>query len=92
MNSGRNIYLKMKTLEEAREILFKAFPVTGILSSESIPVPEAVGRALSEPVTAKLCSHNFHSAAKDGIEVKAQSTIRASEPKPKELIIGKEAL
>jgi putative molybdopterin biosynthesis protein len=91
MNSGRNIYLKMKTLEEAREILFKAFPVAGILSSESIPVPEAMGRVLSEPVTAKLCSPNFHSAAMDGIAVKAESTFGASETKPKELIIGKDA-
>jgi putative molybdopterin biosynthesis protein len=56
------------------------------LASETIPVPDAVGRVLSRPVTAKLSSPNFHAAAMDGIVVKAESTFGASETKPKELI------
>lgn len=91
MSAKRNIYLKMKTLEEAREILFEAFPTAGVLSSESIPVPEAVNRVLSKSITAKFCSPNYHSAAMDGIAVKAASTFGASETKPKNLIVGKEA-
>ena len=91
MNAKRNIYLKMKTLEEAREILFNAFPVTGMLSSESIPVPESVGRVLSKSITAKFCSPNYHSAAMDGIAVKAAATFGASETKPKALRVGEEA-
>ena len=55
MAAERNVYLKMKTLEEARKILFDSFPPSGILSHEILPVPEAVGRVLSKPITAKLC-------------------------------------
>ncbi len=91
MCKDRNIYLKMKTLKEAREILFAEFDVFGVLSSETVPVPEAVGRVLSEPVTARLSSPNFHSAAMDGIAVKAESTFGATETRPKQLIIGKDA-
>ena len=91
MSVSRKIYLKMKTLEEARKILMEQFPVSGRLKTESVSVPEAVGRVISEPVTAVLCSPNFHSAAMDGIAVKATSTFGASETRPKELIIGEDA-
>lgn len=91
MTTNRNVYLKMKTLADAREILFKRFPLTGMLDSETVSVPDAVGRVLAEPVTARLSSPNFHAAAMDGIVVKAESTFGAGETKPKELIIGRDA-
>lgn len=81
----------MKTLEEARKILFDRFPVAGILASEMLPVPDAVGRVLAEPVTSKLSSPNTHVAAMDGIAVKAEITFGAHESRPKSLIVGKEA-
>lgn len=91
MSNTRNIYLKMKTLEEARGILFKQFSLSGILPIEMIPVPEAVGRVLAEPAFAGLSSPNFHAAAMDGIVVKAESTFGVSETKPRALVIGKDA-
>ncbi|RZB29999.1 MAG: molybdopterin molybdotransferase [Desulfobacteraceae bacterium Eth-SRB1] len=91
MTTNRNVYLKMKTLTDAREILFKRFPLSGVLDSETISAPDGVGRVLAEPVTARLSSPNFHAAAMDGIAVKAKSTFGANETKPKELIIGKDA-
>ena len=91
MKSSRNIYLKMKTLEEAKEMLRKEFHLSGILSDETISVPDAVGRVLSSPVTAVFSSPNFHSAAMDGIGVKAENTFGASEIHPKELTIGSNA-
>ncbi len=91
MSRKRNIYLKMKTLEEAREILFKRFPLDRMLSKEMISVPDAVGRVLAAPVTAVISSPNFHLSAMDGIAVKAANTFGASETRPKELIIGKDA-
>ena len=91
MKSSRNIYLKMKTLEEAKAILGKEFHLSGILIDETISVPDAVGRVLSGPVTAVFSSPNFHSAAMDGIAVKAESTFGASETHPKELTIGNNA-
>lgn len=91
MSKSRHIYLKMKTLKEARKILFEQFPLSRILSSETISVPDAVGRVLAEPVTAELSSPNYYSSAMDGIAVKATNTFGASETKPKELVIGKDA-
>ena len=37
MKVDRNVYLKMKTLEAAREILFNSFPPAEILSPEILP-------------------------------------------------------
>lgn len=91
MSSRRNIYLKMKTLKEARKILFDRFPFSRPLPKEMISVPDAVGRVLSEPVTAVISSPNFHLSAMDGIAVKAANTFGASETRPKELVIDKDA-
>jgi putative molybdopterin biosynthesis protein len=60
MNQSRNIYLKMKTLAEAREILFHHFG-PGPLGSEPVAdVTDAVGRVLARPVYARLSSPGFH--------------------------------
>ncbi|MFW6011583.1 MAG: molybdopterin biosynthesis protein [Desulfosalsimonas sp.] len=92
MNRSRNIYLKMKTLEEARHILFREInPGTGA-AGETVDITASVGRVLSKPVYAKLSSPNFNSAAMDGIAVKAETTFGASEANPKTLEIGTEAL
>ena len=91
MTKRRHIYLKMKTLAEARNILFENFQIVNSLPSEIAPVPDAVGRVLAESVAAKLSSPHFHSSAMDGIAVKTESTFGASETKPKALAIGKDA-
>ncbi|MBW2605301.1 MAG: molybdopterin biosynthesis protein [Deltaproteobacteria bacterium] len=90
MSLKRNVYLKMKPLKEAREILFTRFLSERAISKETISVPDAVGRVLAEPVTAVISSPNFHLSAMDGIAVKATNTFGASETKPKELIVGKD--
>lgn len=91
MSNGRNIYLKMKTLKEAREILFDLFPSDKVLSSEFVQVPDSAGRALAEAVTAKLSSPHFHASAMDGIAVKAENTFGANELSPMELTVGENA-
>jgi len=86
----RNVYLKMKSLEEARRILQETFggaPLPG----EPVTVPQAVGRVLAEPVFAALSSPNFHAAAMDGIAVQARQTFGASETRPRDLAVGSEA-
>jgi putative molybdopterin biosynthesis protein len=92
MNAKRNVYLNMKTLAEARQILFEAFSFSGMVPTEIVPVTDAVGRVLAEPVAAELSSPNYHAAAMDGIAVDAAATFGASETEPKELIIGKDAI
>ncbi|MBC2695502.1 MAG: molybdopterin biosynthesis protein [Desulfobacteraceae bacterium] len=91
MNNSRNIYLNMKTLKEAREILFDLFSSDKIFPSEFVPAPDSVGRVLAEPVTAKLSSPHFHASAMDGIAVKAENTFGANELSPMELAVGENA-
>lgn len=81
----------MKTLEEARELLFKTFRPVEPQLSETIPVPDAVGRVLAEAVFAKLSSPSFHAAAMDGIAVMAENTFGTSESRPKQLTISRDA-
>ena len=92
MQSPRNVYLKMKTLQEAIKIVNAQFSVDETLVAEEIPVPQAVGRVLAEPIYAKASAPHFNAAAMDGLAVKAQSTFGASEAVTKELAIGREAI
>jgi putative molybdopterin biosynthesis protein len=87
----RNVYLKMKTLAEAREIILNEFDITGHWESETIAVPDAVGRVLAEPVHARFSAPHFHAAAMDGIAVKSSATFGASEVRPKQLVTGRDA-
>lgn len=91
MSTQRNIYLNMKTLQEARKILFERFSLSQPLLHETISVPDAVGRVLAEPVFAVISSPNFHLAAMDGIAVTAATTFGASETRPKELVVNTDA-
>jgi putative molybdopterin biosynthesis protein len=91
MSFKRNIYLKMKTLQEARDILFQTFRDLPPLPAEKISVPDAVGRVLAEPVHARLSSPNFHLAAMDGLALKAEITFGASAAAPKALVVGRDA-
>lgn len=87
----RNVYLKMKTLAEAREIILDEFNTTGHWETETIAVPDAVGRVLAAPVYARFSAPHFHAAAMDGIAVKASTTFGASEVQPKQLVTGRDA-
>ena len=86
----RNIYLKKKTLEEAKAFSLKLADLIR-LETEMIPVASAVGRITSEPLLARISSPPFHCAAMDGIAVKAESTYGATEESPKTLLISKDA-
>ena len=91
MNSKRNVYLDMKSIEEAKKILFEHFGhmVTKI---ETLDVVNAKGRVLAKPAVAAVSSPNFHAAAMDGIAVDAKVTFGASEEIPITLSPGKNAL
>ncbi len=87
----RTIYLKKKTLEEAKAVSAEVAKLIH-LKTETIPVIRSVGRVTAEPIFAKISSPPFHCAAMDGIAVKAESTYGATEESPKSLLINKEAL
>jgi len=90
MSSKRNVYLEMKSLDEALRILLEAFS-SSMDRTEIVSTDQAVGRVLAQAVTAKISSPSFHAAAMDGIAVAAELTFGASETKPKDLAIGKQA-
>ncbi len=91
MEHQRNVYLRMKTLAEARKQMFDSFPPLEHPVSETVPVPDAVGRILAEPVFARISSPAFHAAAMDGLAVLAENTFGAGESTPKQLTIGTDA-
>jgi putative molybdopterin biosynthesis protein len=86
----RNIYLKKKTLEEAKTISSEITELIH-LESETISVVHSLDRVIAEPVFAKISSPPFHCAAMDGIAVKAETTYGATEESPKSLLVNKEA-
>ena len=92
MGSKRNVYLKMKSLQEAKDIIAAQFSVSNILAAETLSVPEAVGRVLAEPVYARASAPHFNAAAMDGVAVKAETTFGASETRIKALRIGDDAV
>jgi putative molybdopterin biosynthesis protein len=91
LSHKRNVYLQMKSLPEARQTVTAAFAGTASLAVERLAPPEAVGRILAEPVTARVSSPNFHAAAMDGIAVKAAATFGAHESRPMALRVGQDA-
>jgi len=87
----RTIYLKKKTLAEARTIVSSELLKLIHLGTETIPVIHALGRVTAEPLYARISSPPFHCAAMDGIAVKAESTYGAAEESPKSFRLNKEA-
>ncbi|MFB3884878.1 MAG: molybdopterin biosynthesis protein [Thermodesulfobacteriota bacterium] len=87
----RTIYLKKKTLEEAKAVSAEVAKLIH-LRTETIPVIHSVGRVTAEPLFAEISSPPYHCAAMDGIAVKAETTYGATEETPKSLLIHKEAV
>jgi putative molybdopterin biosynthesis protein len=87
----RHVYLAMKGLEEAQEIFLKVQQRKN-RSPEKINVEDSLGRVTSEPVFAGISAPSYHSAAMDGIAVRAEETYGATEKTSKLLKIGTNAL
>ena len=92
MESKRNIYLKKKSLAEARALVAERFPVPADWPVETVATPEALGRVLAAPVFARLSSPGFHAAAMDGVAVRAAATFGANETRPRHLALGTDAV
>jgi len=92
MSSSRNIYLKMKTLREARDLLSDRFDLRPADRGQTVAVTKAAGRILAQPVYARLSSPGFHAAAMDGAAVNAEATFGATEANPKILETGTRAV
>ncbi len=88
---ARNVYLNMKPLAEARRIVVERLGPLGRREREVLPVPDAVGRVLAEPVFAALSSPAYPAAAMDGIAVAAEATFGAAEGRPRGFTLGRDA-
>jgi putative molybdopterin biosynthesis protein len=82
----------MKTLEEARTAFFSRFGLDFRSGAEEIRVEESLGRVTAEPIFAKMSTPTYHSAAMDGIAVRAEETYGTTERTPKTLKVGRDAL
>ena len=61
------------------------------LGGEEVPVADALGRVTAEAVFARLSVPHYHAAAMDGIAVRAEETLGASESAPMQLLVGSQA-
>ncbi|MGD9948878.1 MAG: molybdopterin biosynthesis protein [Desulfobulbus sp.] len=82
----RKIYLNMRSREEAQQIFWTRFgdykPGT-----ETIAAREACDRVSTAPVFARFSAPSFHSAAMDGLAVRAEDTFGATDDSPMTLNI-----
>lgn len=88
----RKVYLSMKSLEEARALFFSRFGPDKQTCAEKIRTEDATGRVTAEPLFAKRSSPSFHSAAMDGIAVKAETTYGITERHPGVLKLDQDAV
>ncbi|MBN1833106.1 MAG: molybdopterin biosynthesis protein [Deltaproteobacteria bacterium] len=88
----RNVYLSMKTLEEAKRIFFSRFSSNQRTGPEEISVENSLARVTAEPVFSRMSAPSYHSAAMDGIVVSAEATYGTTDRNPRTLRIGRDAL
>ncbi len=88
----RRVYLSMKQLSDAKKLFFSSVKIDALRREEKIKPEDALGRVTSRPIFAKLSSPLFHSAAMDGIAVRAEDTYGTTDRRPKILEIGKDAV
>lgn len=88
----RNVYLSMKTVEEARTLFFSRFEPDFRSGAEEIQTEDSLGRVTAEPVFARISTPTYHSAAMDGIAVRAEETYGTTERAPKSLKVGSDAV
>lgn len=85
----RNIYISNIDLDEAINMYFSKLKFDSI-NFEEIDVYNSLDRVTVDPVFAKKSSPHYNSAAMDGIAVLSDSTMGASEVKPKTLELNKD--
>ena len=91
MKLERHVYLAMKDLQEAGEI-FNKFWKEKRTAPEKIASSDSLGRVTAEPVFARISAPTYHSAAMDGIAIRAEETYGTTETAPKALRINESAV
>ena len=78
----RNIYLRLIPVEEALDMVREKLDRAALVHVERIGAEQAAGRITAAPVIARYCAPTAHSAAMDGIAVRAATTFAAREGAP----------
>jgi len=87
----RHVYLKMASVDEARERLLAALGDLAPKPPELVSPTEALGRVTADPVFAQTSSPHYCAAAMDGFAVQADLAATASEAEPLTLSIPAQA-
>jgi len=91
---AREMYLEDIPLEEALARFWSALERVGALTplpGAEVAVEDALGRVTAEAVFARQSVPHYHAAAMDGIAVRAEDTLGASESSPLHLQVGAQA-
>ena len=91
----RHYYLSDIPLHDAIEKFHEALRQVGALTlsaAETVPLEQAHGRITAAPVWAVRSSPHYDAAAMDGVAVRAQETIGATETSPRRLKVGEQAV
>ncbi|MBW2708937.1 MAG: molybdopterin biosynthesis protein [Deltaproteobacteria bacterium] len=88
----RQVYLSMKSLEEAKSLFFSRFGPDHKTGISSVKAEESDGRITAEPVFARRSAPSYHASAMDGIAVKAEQTYGATERLPMTLALETDAV
>jgi len=75
----RRVYLRMSSVEEARQRLLGALAPVRVCEAEMVAATEALGRVTAAPVFARGSSPHYCAAAMDGFAVQSALTAAASE-------------
>jgi putative molybdopterin biosynthesis protein len=91
----RHYYLSDVPLQEAIDKFHEALRRVGALTrseAETVPLEQAHGRVTGAPVWAARSSPHYDAAAMDGVAVRAQDTVGATETSPWRLKVGAQAV
>jgi molybdopterin molybdotransferase/putative molybdopterin biosynthesis protein len=91
----RRIYIEPMPLGDAQRLWREKLEALGAwstLGAETLAVDGALGRVTAGPVFARVSSPFYHSAAMDGVAVRFEDTLGASERGPKRLAVGRDAV
>ncbi len=88
----RNVYLAMKSLEEAGNLFLERFGGENRSAPVEVSVEESLGRVTAEPVFAVMSAPTTHCAAMDGIAVRAKDTYGTTERAPRTMELGSDAV
>ncbi len=91
----RDMYLEDIPLEDALARFWAALERANALQprpGEEVPVADALGRVTAEAVFARVSVPHYHAAAMDGIAVRAEETLGATDSSPLQLRVGAQAI